>query len=73
MQLQQLLHFRHSKHFVIIEAHIPILAACIITLKLTVYCETRGYLVVSYGCPAVTEIRQKHLKTHRTTITQLKQ
>lgn len=63
MQLQQLLHFKHSKHLVIIGAHIPILAACIITLKLTVYCKTRGYSVVSYWCPAVTEIRQTHLKT----------
>lgn len=39
------------------------LTACIITLKLTVYLTTRGYLVVSYWCPAVTEIRQTHLKT----------
>lgn len=39
------------------------LTACIITLKLTVYLTTRGYLVVSYRCPAVTEIRQTHLKT----------
>lgn len=63
MQLQQLLHFRHSKHLVIRGAHISIWAACIITLKLIAYCETRGYLVVSHWCPAVTETRQTHLKT----------